>query len=76
MPPPRKPVAKPTPLDWDKLNLEWWSCAAGFVQQESNLTWTAHLYRNQRVGKGWTEIQKGFKTADKARRWIEREAED
>jgi hypothetical protein len=71
-----KPVAKPTPLNWDKLNLEWWSSAAGYIQQERNGTWTAFLHRNTRIGKGWTEARKGFKTADKARRWIEKEAED
>ena len=74
--PARKPVPKPTPLEWDKLSPKYWSSAAGSIRKESNNTWSAHLYRNQRVGKGWTEVRTGFLTADKARRWIEREAEE
>ena len=48
----------------------------GFIKMEENKTWTAHLHRNTRTGKGWTETKKGFASADKARRWIELEAED
>jgi hypothetical protein len=74
--PPRKPLPKPTPLEWDKLSPEYWSSAAGSIRKEANNTWTAYLHRNTRVGRGWTEARKGFLTADKARRWIEKEAED
>jgi hypothetical protein len=64
------------PLEWDKQTAEYWSSSAGFIKMEENKTWTAHLHRNTRTGKGWTESRKGFATADKARRWIEMEAED
>jgi hypothetical protein len=78
--PKRKSVTKPSkdsPLEWDKLAPDYWSSSAGYIRLEKdNNTWTAFLHRNTRVGKGWTEPRKGFKTADKARRWIEREAED
>jgi hypothetical protein len=78
--PPRKATSKPskpTPLEWDKQNLTYWSSSAGYIKldQETHL-WTAFLHRNTRIGKGWTEAREGFRTADKARRWIEREAED
>jgi hypothetical protein len=76
MPPPRKPPSKPTPLEWDRVEPGYWSSSAGYIKLEKDLSWTAHLHRNTRVGKGWTEARKGFRTADKARRWIEREAED
>jgi len=76
MPPKPKEIPKPTPLEWDRTRPDCWSSAAGFIMLEDNNTWTAHLYRNTRVGKGWTELRKGYRTADKARRWIEREAED
>jgi hypothetical protein len=74
--PPRKLPPKPTPLEWDKASPKYWTSAAGYIRLEENLTWTAYLHRNTRVGKGWTEARKGFRTAEKARRWIEREAED
>jgi hypothetical protein len=58
------------------MSPEYWSCSAGSIHKELNKTWTAHLYRNTRVGKAWTELKTGFLTPDKARRWIEKEAED
>jgi hypothetical protein len=76
MPPPKKPARKLTPLAWDRLSPEWWSSSAGYIELEKDRTWTAYVHRNTRVGKGWTETKKGFKTSDKARIWIEREAED
>jgi hypothetical protein len=62
-------------LDWEKKP-DTWSSSAGFIKLEENKTWTAHLHRNTRTGKGWTETKKRFATAEKARRWIESEAED
>jgi len=69
-------VRKPEPLEWDKSRPTFWSSVAGTIRRQDNNTWTAYLYRNTRVGRGWTEERAGFLTADKARRWIEREAED
>ena len=74
--PPRKTISKPTPLEWDRTLPNCWSSAAGHILRQDDNTWTAYLHRNTRVGKGWTESRKGFRTVDKARRWIEREAED
>ena len=62
-------------LKWDKLSPEWWSSPSGYIRLEEG-TWSAYLSRNTRVGRGWTEKKTGFKTADRAKRWIEREAED
>ena len=71
------PPEKPTTLIWERLAADTWSSAAGFIKlEEPTNTWCAHLYRNTRVGRGWTETKQGFTTADKAKRWIEREAED
>lgn len=70
------PPEKPAPLNWERISPDTWSSAAGYIMREPNNTWCAYLYRNVRVGKGWTETKQGFGTADKARRWIEREAED
>lgn len=69
-------MSKPVALKWEKLSPEWWSSQAGYIKMEEGGLWTAYLLRNTRVGKGWTERRPGFRTADKARRWIEREAED
>jgi hypothetical protein len=76
MPPKKAAARKLTPLHWDRLAPDWWSSAAGFIRMEKNGTWSAHLYRNTRTGRAWTERKTGFITTDKARRWIEREAED
>jgi hypothetical protein len=67
---------KPAPLKWDRLAKDWWSSAVGYARREENGFWTAYVHRNVRVGKGWTESREGFVTADKARQWIEHEAED
>ena len=63
-------------LEWEKESAEYQSSAAGYIRMEANKTWTAYLHRNVRTGKAWTETRKGFGTAEKARRWIELEAED
>jgi hypothetical protein len=65
-----------SPLKWDRMAPDWWSSAAGYIRLEENNTWRAYLYRNTRAGRGWTETKPGFHTADRAKRWIEREAED
>jgi hypothetical protein len=76
MPPPRKEVPNPSPLEWERTDPNCWSSCAGVIRLQPDNTWTAYLYRNTRVGKGWTETRSGFLTSDKARRWIEKEAED
>ena len=69
-------MAKPETLKWDKLAPDWWSSPAGFIRLEEDGFWTAHLNRNTRVGRGWIEKRPGFNSADRARRWIELEAEE
>jgi len=63
-------------LEWDKERPDHQSSAAGYIKMELNKSWTAYLHRNVRTGQSWTETRKGFATAEKARRWIELEAED
>jgi len=64
-------------LKWDRLAPDWWSSSCGSIRLDPiTITWTAYLHRNIRIGKGWTELKKGFRTSDRAKRWIEREAED
>jgi len=74
--PPKKELPKPKRLEWDRQSPEYWSSVAGYIKLQPDKTWTAFLHRNTRTGKGWTESKAGFLAPDKARRWIEREAED
>lgn len=67
---------KSEPLKWDKLSQEWWSSPAGYIRLEEDGFWAAYLNRNTRVGRGWVEKKPGFKTSDRAKRWIELEAEE
>jgi hypothetical protein len=55
---------------------DWWSSSAGYIRLAEDKTWCAYLHRNTRVGRGWTETKPGFRTSDRAKRWIEREAEE
>ena len=60
---------------WEQVSPTWWSSAVGYVKLERTL-WSAFVYRNQRIGKAWTEQRCGFATASAAMRWVSSEAED
>lgn len=62
-------------MPWERLAPDWWSSAVGYVRLEEG-GWAAYVHRNMRVGKSWVERKPGFRTSDRAKRWVEREAED
>jgi hypothetical protein len=61
--------------NWELVSPEWFTSELGYVKHEKG-AWTAYLLRNRRTGVGWTEARPGFRTKDRAIRWIELEAED
>ena len=60
---------------WEQVSPTWWSSSVGYVKLERTL-WSAFVYRNQRIGRAWTEQRCGFATASAAMRWVSSEAED
>ncbi len=63
----------PERIHWDRTAKAWIS-PVGTVLKEGNL-WTGIVYRNQRVGAGFSLSKAGFETAQAAAAWVENNAE-